>query len=157
MAGVSRGLQFTIHHSLYNFLPISVRAKLTCLPAPNFRVSQSSRSTLRACRSTPKPTSIKPSATGRLSSKAERPVKLRIKKLSSQAMGQARGPCGLNNCTWILRANTKSCPLLPGACLPAPISPIPSATYRSRKKTSRASAFFCLARWVEGEGAWACR
>jgi hypothetical protein len=39
-------------------------------------------------------------------------VKLRIKKLSSQAMGQARGPCGLNNCTWILRANTKSCPLL---------------------------------------------
>ena len=27
-------------------------------------------------------------------------------------IAQARGPCGLNNCTWILRANTKSCPLL---------------------------------------------
>src|SRR2546426_896875 len=78
---------------------------LTACPPPNLRVSQSSISLSKAFKSTRKLASIRPSATGRVSSNAERPVKLRMQKLSSQATGQSRGPSGSMTSTRIFLAN----------------------------------------------------
>src|SRR2546430_15991022 len=85
--------------------PASASRSLTACPPPNLRVSQSSISLSKAFKSTRKLASIRPSATGRVSSKAEKPVKLRMQKLSSQATGQSLGPSGSKICTLTLRAN----------------------------------------------------
>ena len=85
--------------------PFSVNRTMTCEPPPNFRVSQSSRSCLRDCRSTLKPASISPLAMGSKSSKALRPVKFLMQKLSSHASGHSLGVPGLRTSTWILLAN----------------------------------------------------
>src|SRR5579863_8733484 len=85
----------------------SVSRSLTACPSPNLRVNQLSMSDCREARSTPEPASSHPWATGSVSSNAERPVKLRMAKLSSQLRGQSRGPsllfprsAGSSTSTW---------------------------------------------------------
>ena len=90
------------------FLLLSISVSFTGFPSPNFLVNQSSMSVRRPSISTWKLTSSTPSATGSVSSKASRPVKLRMQKLSNHAIGQARRPSSPATSTCIFLANTKT-------------------------------------------------
>ena len=91
--------------SRMELLLVSVNRTLTREPPPNFLVSQSSRSFFRDRRLTRKPASISPSETGRTSSKAVRPVKLLMQKLSSQPTGHSLASPGSSTSIWIFLAN----------------------------------------------------
>ena len=84
---------------------LSVKRIFTRDPPPNLRVSQSSRSSFISWKSTLNPTSNSPSEIGKASSRALRPVKLRIQKLSSHATGHPRTSPGSKISTRIFLAN----------------------------------------------------